>query len=439
MDEQEDTHNPEEHDSDPANESAEHGSESALSAQNAAPKASRRAGAGIAWLAILLALGAGGLSGWLWWQDWRGEQPPQSPDPAFKARVAVLEEDLRSQSMAIEKLQDETERLGASVDKAVAEAPQALDERLTVLEERHDELGEAIGEYHDNSLDSTELESRFEEISRAGEQTNERISSLSKDLDKLTSAVDGLESRIAENEAATPSSTGIDRQLADARFQLLLLETAALLELGQTHAGSGAGYSAAITHYERARSLLQDASDSRLSSVLGSVSAELTSLREARQPDWTTVIAEVAALEAEVSAWPLVGSRVRPSEEPKADDAEEKGFASGLKRTLGSLVRVTPRASAPLSEAAEESLRERLRLHLAAVQAAAARHDRPALAASAGAAGAMVREQFDTGSRSVADALDRLSDLVDLADQSASSLPDLGAALAEVRRKLGES
>lgn len=438
MDEQEDTHNPEEHDSDPANESAEHDSESASSAQSAAPKAIKRAGAGIAWLAILLALGAAGLSGWLWWQDWRGEPPPQSPDPAFKARVAVLEEDLRSQSMAIEKLQDETERLGASVDKAVAEAPQALDERLTVLEERHDELGEAVGEYHDNSLDSAELESRLEDISRAGEQTNERISSLSKDLDKLAFAVDRLESRIAENEATTPSSTGIDRQLADARFQLLLLETATLLELGQTHAGSGAG-SAAITHYERARSLLQDANDSRLSDVLRSVSAELTSLRKARQPNWTTVMAEVAALEAEVSAWPLAGSRSRPSEESGADDDEEKGFASGIKRTLGSLVRVTPRASAPLSEAAEESLRERLRLHLAAVQAAADRHDRPALAASAGAAGEMAREQFDTGSRSVADALDKLSDLVDLADQSASSLPDLGAALAEVRRKLGES
>src|SRR5690625_5964613 len=140
------------------------------------------------------------------------------------------------------------------------------------------------------------MESRSEEISRAGEQTNERISSLSKDLDKLTAAVDRLESRIAENEAATPSSTGIDRQLADARFQLLLLETAPLLELGQTHAGSGAGYSAAITHYERARSLLQDASDSRLSSVLGSVSAELTSLRDARQPDWASGSAEVVEL-----------------------------------------------------------------------------------------------------------------------------------------------
>src|SRR5690625_1323204 len=218
MEEQEETQNPEEREPDPASDLPEHASEPASSAQGAAPKASKRAGGGIAWLAMLLALGAAGLSGWLWWQDWRGEQPPQSQEPDFKARIAVLEEDLRAQSAATERLHDEAERLGSSVDRAVADAAQALDERLTALEARHDELDEAAGKDLDDCLDRAALESVLAVISLAGEQADVLMSRLSKDLDKLASTVDGLETRVAENEAATPSFTGIDRRLADARL-----------------------------------------------------------------------------------------------------------------------------------------------------------------------------------------------------------------------------
>ena len=104
---------------------------------------------------------------------------------------------------------------------------------------------------------------------------------------------------------------------------------------------------------------------------------------------------------------------------------------------MGSLVRVTPRESAPLTPAAEESVRERLRLHLAAAQAAAARRNGDELASHASTAAGLIEAHFDTASNAVSSALETLSNLASSA--SPQSLPDLGGALAEAERRLAAS
>ena len=129
------------------------------------------------------------------------------------------------------------------------------------------------------------------------------------------------------------------------------------------------------------------------------VGRELEGLRSVETVNWSALGGQLATFEADSARWPMTS--LQPvDDEPASDagdadtDADDDGWWSGLRRSMGSLVRVSPRESAPLTPAAAESVRERLRLHLAAAQAAAARRNGDELASHASTAAGLIEAHF---------------------------------------------
>lgn len=375
----------------------------------------RRGGKGLAWLALLLALAAAGLSAWQWWLSTHSEVEADPLAPRLEEQADALEAQSRRST--------------------------ELSDRLDALSGR---FGEIEGRLPEDGFDPQALRSADDDLSSAQADLEQRQADLEQRVDALSrqldQAVSAMDSQL--EELGTARTDRIDESLAEASFRLGLIEVAGLLRLGQSRAELAADYDSAVSVYRRAQARLESIDDSRAQRLRQLVGQELEALRSIEATDWSARVGELAALEAETEQWPMRSQRA-PADEPGSDsdgdggEGEGDGWWAELRRSMGGLVRVSPRESAPLTPAAAESVRERLRLHLAAAQVAAARRDSEELANHAAAAVELIDAHFDSGSDSVKGALETLSAMTSAV--SPQSLPELGDALAEAERRLAAS
>lgn len=365
--------------------------------------ATRRTGNAVAWLALLLALVAVGVAGWQAWLARTG-------DP-----IAGIGPRLDEQQAAIDAA-------GQRID--------ALAGRIETVERR---LNEVTDRFEARDFDPASLRRAISDRSDAEAALRQQVSALS---DRFDQALSDIESRLAR--VGADRSEHIEATLADARFRLALAEVAGLLRLGQSRAELAGDTLGAVTVYRQVQTRLRQLDDGRLERLRQLVARELEALRAVETIDWSSLAGRLSALEMDSAQWPLAGLRTRDVDAPAAGEAsgEEAGWWSGLRRSLGTLVRVTPRESAPLAPAAVESVRERLRLHLASAQAAVARRNIDELSRHLENAETLIRRHFDTAAEVVASALATLSEAASL---EPPPLPDLGRALAEAERRLAAS
>lgn len=375
----------------------------------------RRRANGLAWLALLLALAAAGLSAWQWWLSTRSEVEADPLAPRLEEQAGALD----AQSRRTSELSDRLDALSGRFDEIEGRLPEDdFDPRA--LRSADDDLSGA----------QADLEQRQGDL-------EQRVDALSRQLDQAVSAMDSqLE------ELGKARTDRIDESLAEASFRLGLIEVAGLLRLGLSRAELAADYDSAVSVYRRAQARLESIDDSRVQRLSQLVEQELEALRSIEATDWSARVGELAALEGETGQWPMQSRQVA-TDEPESDSGGDVGEGEGdgwwaeLRRSMGGLVRVSPRESAPLTPAATESVRERLRLHLAAAQVAAARRDSEGLANHATVAVELIEAHFDSGSDSVNSALETLSAMTSAV--SPQPLPELGDALAEAERRLAAS
>lgn len=419
MSEKKDAQEQQDHDesassSTPSSESPERSSNHASSDQAQAdsgavdePRESGGGGNATAWLAMLLALGALGLAGWQWWLS-----ETDDGSAGFVSRIDEQASALQTQSQRLEQ----------------------FGERMETAESRLDTLA---GELDSSDFDPAELRRQLRSQASANDDLQQRVDALSERVDE---AISNLESSIEQTGSAR--SGQIEESHDEAAFRLGLIEVASLLRLGQLRAELAVDPAGAIAAYERAQSRLEGIQDERATRLRQLVARELEALRSVEETDWPELAGQLSGLEAESAQWPMSGATEGAAAEngsgaPGGEAAEaEGGWWSKLRSSMGGLVRVTPRESAPLTPAAVESVRQRVRLHLAAAQAAAARRSVDELTRHLEVAGELIRAHFDTSAQAVARALESISEAASI---KAPSLPDLGGALAEAERRLAAS
>jgi len=363
----------------------------------------RRSGNLLAGLALLLALAAGGLAGWQWW--------------------------LASNA-------DEVGSLAAIVEDhagAIDSQKSRFDELAGRLQDIEDRLEALADEQAPRDFDPAALRRQIRSQADHRNELRQQVSLLS---DRLDQSISEFESRLEQVDLA--SSDRIEESLAEARFRIGLMEVAGLLRLGQARAGMAADPNGAITAYRHAQSRLSEIADGRLERLRQLVARELQALQSIQTTDWPALVGLLSVLEAESSRWPLAGSADQAVSDAGSGEAtDNEGWWARLRHSMNDLVRVTPRESAPLTPAAVESVRERIRLHLAAAQAAAARRNSDELRQHLDSTEMLIRSHFDTAAEPVSRALGRLSAAAP--GEPSSSLPDLGDALAEAERRLASS
>ncbi len=362
-----------------------------------------RGSAAVAWLALLLALAAGGLAGWQWWLAHTGDG----------ARDLISRID--DHAGAIESQAGRIDQLGERFD--------SFDARLEEVSNRADS----------RDFDPDTLRRRIRSLADTDAEFREELNSLSQRFDE---AVSDLQAQV--EQAGADRSGRVEDAVVDARFRLGLIEVAGLLRLGQSRAELAADPVGAVAAYQQAQSRLDTIEDGRVERLRQLVARELETLRSIDTTDWSALAGQLSALEVESAQWPLAGSgKPDGGDSPTAQAGDtDEGWWSSLRSSFGSLVRVTPREAAPLTPAAVESVRERLRLHLAAAQAAAARRNIDELGRQLDIANKLIRTHFDTAADPVSHALDTISEA---AAAETPSPPDLGAALAEAERRMAAS
>lgn len=366
--------------------------------------ASGRKGNAAAWLALIVALAAGGFTAWQWWMS---RSAVETETDALLPRVEGQADEIEDQSRALGEMRERVDALNAGLED--------LSSRV-----------------ESDDFDPAALRRQVRSQAEAIEQLREVSDSRSQRLDR---ALESMETRLEQSGAA--ESTRIEDSLADARFRMALMEVAGLLRLGQARAELASDLSGAVAAYERARARLEGIDDGRLEQLRQLLSREVEALRSVGSTDWAAISGRLSALESDSARWPVAGGdAAAQARADESDAASEQGWWSSVRESLGGLVRVTPREAAPLAPAAVESVRERLRLHLAAAQAAVAGRRVEELRNQVDAAEALIRDHFDTSSEPVSRALETLTEALS-ADEP--SLPDLGAALAEAERRLGAS
>lgn len=375
-------------------------------------KSPRRGGGIVAALALIVALGAAGLAGWQWW-------------------LAQVDEDGPAPELA-STVEEQTDSL-ASLQARTDELSQRLQKTQSGLEEAQSRLDELTEAAESSSEEPEALRRELQSAASDRKQIQQRLSTLS---DRLDTTVSDFEARL--EETGTVRSDRVESLMDQADRKAALMQVAVLLRLGRSRIEMADDREGALAAYRSAKAQLGKTESGSFERLRQLLAQELQSLESMQMTDWPALIGRLAALEQELESWPLRNADGGGVQEQAAGDEQgDEGWWSGLRDTMGGLVRVTPRESAPLTPAAAESVRTRLELHLAAAQAAAARRNGEELRLHLKTAEELVRARFDTASQAVERGLTVLSEVASA--HQAPTLPELGGALAEAERRISDS
>ena len=309
---------------------------------------------------------------------------------------------------------------------ASAEDLAQLHSSLAEHERRFDDLVSAID---DNA-------GKIEELSSEQADGRQALREQANDNQSLNRRVAELEANLAEAvdrlEAATGEQRAVDRDLAR---RLHLMEAGALLRTGQERAELAGDLAAAREAYRRAYRLLRELDDARTNRARGQVAQELETLEAVAGPDWTAMTAQLSRIASEADEWPAIAKSEEATPITEADEAET-GWLSRIGATLAGLVRVRPRDTVPVSGEELDSVREQVRLRLAAAELALARRSLDEAVFQVQQASALIERWFEVDDAGVARVLASLSELT---ETEAAAVPSLGAALAEINRLLEDS
>jgi uncharacterized protein HemX len=362
-----------------------------------------------AYIALLVAIVSLAGVAWLWWQ----EQIEQSQ---ATSRIAELEQ----------RLERDLGMLSRRVDETVA-ASREREERVVQLRRRLDELTESregLAAGSDERRRRLEgLGERVEELARERSAAASRLDAVEERLDRLGGELESLASRF-------------DGRAVDAAQISSLLTVADLLATARTRVEVGGDFEGAAAAYRLASERLNTMDAARFDRLRERVAAEREALAAVASPDWASLSGTLGTLADAAGRWPRSGADAPSVPASEARQPSEGGWWSGVRSSLGQLVRVTPSDRVPMDDAAFEALRERLRLHLAAAQVAAARHDAALVSHHAEQARSLLEAHFESSNAAVSSALETLGEV---SATEAPEIPELGSALDEIQRLLDAS
>ncbi|MEN1727416.1 MAG: uroporphyrinogen-III C-methyltransferase [Pseudomonadota bacterium] len=380
-------------------------------APSAQPAPAKRSGKGLALLALLLALIALAVVGW----QWMSNDSSRSSD-SNTARINGLQSDLDALANRLEAIEGGQSQANGGWQSADA----AQLERLESIEQQLAQLARDRLEAPEPGLNQSQVEALVDA----------RVSSLDQRLASLTQAQAGIESRIDDQEgtaqpAISPVQQTLDRDLI---LKLDLLEAAAMLSIGQARLELAGDQLAAIAAYRQANQMLSASPDGRLNQVKQRLAEELLQIESVVQPDWTAAAAQLAQWEQQVQDWPLRPTESAEEGATDSESAEENGWFSGMRSSLGQLVTVERRDGLALDAEVITSLHEQLRLQLASAGLALERRDLETLRLRLDQVGQLIETYFDTENDSVSAVQ---AELVSLAELELAAPPNgLGQAAA---------
>jgi uncharacterized protein HemX len=369
-------------------------------------------------MGLLLALIAIGISGWLSYERYfqAGDSDEAGRDfilaeqsaaiSALEQANAELERRLEAQSAAQASTAEQVNRLAQQSDSREAQLG-ALEQGLGRLDERTSTL--------------------IRDVEQAQESTVEQTAELA-DLRRR------LEAAVEQMDAAGDLQREIDRDL---RRQMLMLEAAGLLRVGQDLAEVQGRWGSAQQAFERARRRLAEVEDARLDPVRRTLAQEIEALSAFEAPDLNAQLARLQRLGQESRGWPLqlsgMGSSDQSEIQGTTDDAG-KSWSDRLGQTFGALVKVERRDDLGRDEEQFEAAREQLQLRLLATELALLRRDESAVDQQVAAALALIDGWFDTEAEAVASGRESLEAIGQVALQPVA--PDLGATLDQLQTRL---
>ncbi|MEE4638719.1 MAG: uroporphyrinogen-III C-methyltransferase [Wenzhouxiangella sp.] len=382
----------------------------------------RRSGGALGVLALVIALVALATSGWL----------------AYQAELETPQDDPAQQAQALSALEQSIE---------------ALDERLGSVQRQQQSSGERLDRVADRVDGRETLTASLEQgLGRVDERTGalaERFDGLEEQLKSLEQALAGrsaeaadlrrrLEAAIEQLDARGDLQREVDRNL---RQQMLMLETASLLRMGQDLAETHGDARRAQRVFERARERLSQVDDARIEPVQRALAREIDALAAHAAPNLDVELARLERLGRESQGWPLqlagAGSASDVAPADAGDNNQNDGWRARLGQTFGALVRVENRDSLGRGEEQFAAAREELQLRLVAAELALMRRDAAALAVQMEAAQALLEAWFDPDAQPVQSARQEFQRLAELSLNP--ELPALGSALAQLQSRLEES
>lgn len=344
---------------------------------------------GVAWLALLLGLSAIGFNGWQWWQD-------QSADPGEQSRQMVIDDLKRSQA-----------NFGQSLD--------ALQGRLVTAEQR-----DSSGDLNALRSDLASVQKRLSESGLNASGDHALIEAIQVTLSDLAQRISDTETNVAAL-AVRSDTPGKRMDLAEVDY-LLRMAGERLALFGDARS--------ALQALSLADEQLEALDDPLYLPVRRSIGDAGQALRELPVTDLVVVSGQIASLQS------TIPSLAFPGETPVevlVEDQPDAGWWQRIKNSLAPLVKVRRRVNEDqeLSLEDKDYLRQGLWLQLESARLALMRNDATAWGLSLGGARSSIENRFDTRTRSVDGALERIGQLQ--AIELAGDLPDISAPLRQLR------
>ncbi len=333
---------------------------------------------------------------------------------------------MEQQSDAIAALQESIEQLEQQ-DESLASSQQSAQTEIQRLEERSDRREAQLGDLEQGL-------GRVDERSSAMTRTVEQAAQSSTDqAAELADLRRRLEAAVEQMDAAGDLERETDREL---RRQILMLEAAGLLRMGQDMAELQGDWQAARRAYERARDRLGLVDDARLEPVRRALAREIEALKGFEGPDLNSARARLERWGRESRTWPMQLSAQSHSEEP-AEDAPDQSWRQRLGQSLGALVQVERRDALGRDEEQFNAAREQMQLRLLAAEFALVRRDQSALVGQIESILQMMETWFQPDAPEIDAARSGLEALAEMDLQPA--LPELGTALDQLQTRINDS
>lgn len=363
---------------------------------------------GMAIAAFLISLAALAAAGWLIFEH-LNEADEEGLAAADAGELAAIE--MRLEALATQVAAD-------------SERQRSLGERQAETTARLDALRERL----DTGLATVERQAVD-----LSERSAERVAAIDR-------AVDGLAARLQQAVDDWAERGDLEREVErDVRRQLVMLEVAALLALGQHRAELVGDLSGARTAFRRAAAQLSAIDDARLDRTRQALARELDALEAARPADLNDALARLERLTGESRSWPSQLDRKGDPVygERSMSEAEDSHWRERIAEAARGLVRVQARDELGRTTEQLEAARELMQLRLVAAQLALVRRDGDGLRLQIAAAEALINDWFDVADAEVQRARQELAALADT--DTAPVIPEIGEALDLLQRRLGES